>query len=483
MNYAGFIGGSYQSLAATADSEHLINWYVSKMESEGATSRAALLPTPGVQFLEESTRGGVGRGHYAVNGREFAVIGTQFLEIDQTGAITFRGTVALDSNPATICGNGDSGGEIFVTSGGNGYLFTLATNVFAAIPFLAGIATMGDMVDDRFLCLDASTSKVYISGILDGATWSGSLFFHRSLAPDRWVGMKVLGRTIWMLGEQTSEPWYNVGTSPVPFAPFNATVVQYGCAAPFSASVSGSNLCWLSRAKDGGLSAVSVSGYSPEVVSTVPLAEAWGLYGDISDAVGDSYSEFGHTFYLLTFVTQGITWAYDLTSESWAQRGTWIEEDGAYQPWLPRWHAFAYGEHRILRSDGSQVYTMSSSLPYDVDGRVIRRLRRAPTLMLENKRLFFSAFELDLEPGLGNAVAPGDDPQVMMRMSNDGGKTWSQERWRSAGKTGEYGRRVRWNRCGMGRRRVFEVVVTDPVPWRVTAAYLEMVALPQQGAA
>ena len=79
------------------------------------------------------------------------------------------------------------------------------------------------------------------------------------------------------------------------------------------------------------------------------------------------------------------------------------------------------------------------------------------------------------------AGLPGDDPQVMLRLSNDGGKTWISEQWRSAGKMGEYWRRVRWNRLGAARRRVFEVSVTDPVPWRLTGAYLEMLGQPGNG--
>lgn len=68
---------------------------------------------------------------------------------------------------------------------------------------------------------------------------------------------------------------------------------------------------------------------------------------------------------------------------------------------------------------------------------------------------------------------PGSDPRVMLRLSNDGGKTWITEPWRAAGKVGEFYRRVRWNRLGSARRRVFEVSVTDPIPWRITAAYLK----------
>lgn len=65
-------------------------------------------------------------------------------------------------------------------------------------------------------------------------------------------------------------------------------------------------------------------------------------------------------------------------------------------------------------------------------------------------------------------------PQMMMRFSDDGGWTWGVERMGSAGKTGQYGTRVHWHRLGTARRRVFEVSVTDPVPWRITNAYVDV---------
>jgi len=75
--------------------------------------------------------------------------------------------------------------------------------------------------------------------------------------------------------------------------------------------------------------------------------------------------------------------------------------------------------------------------------------------------------------GLSVYVPGATDPQMMLRTSNDGGRTWGTERMRSAGKTGEYGKRIRWTRLGSGRRRVFEVSVTDPIQWNLTDAYLK----------
>lgn len=68
----------------------------------------------------------------------------------------------------------------------------------------------------------------------------------------------------------------------------------------------------------------------------------------------------------------------------------------------------------------------------------------------------------------------GVDPVVILRISNDGGKTFGAELPRTIGRVGEYDHRTRWNRCGQGRRRVWEVVVTDPEPWRATGCYMKV---------
>jgi hypothetical protein len=73
-----------------------------------------------------------------------------------------------------------------------------------------------------------------------------------------------------------------------------------------------------------------------------------------------------------------------------------------------------------------------------------------------------------------DAPTPGSrDPQIMLRWSDDGGKTWSNERWISAGAAGTYKTRAHWHRLGRSRDRVYEVVVDDPVEWRIIDAHLD----------
>jgi hypothetical protein len=65
------------------------------------------------------------------------------------------------------------------------------------------------------------------------------------------------------------------------------------------------------------------------------------------------------------------------------------------------------------------------------------------------------------------------DPQICLRWSDDGGKTWSDEHWESAGQAGTFKTRAHWHRLGRSRDRVYEMVLDDPIDWRVIDAYLD----------
>jgi hypothetical protein len=473
IEYPSFIGGSYESQAVTADAEKTVNWYPERMESPGAAARMVLYCTPGVEEIVAAATG-PGRAHFYMDGREFAVIGTTFYEIGQFGSLTSRGTVALDSNPATICSNGDGGGQLFITSGGNGYCYNLSTNTLTQIAALNGIATMGGQLDGYFLVLDSSASKFYISALLNGLSWTtGTDFAQRNTAPDPWIGMQINGPYVWLFGEQTSEVWYDSGASPFPFARHPSGLIHYGIAAPFASAVANGSLVWLGASKIGDGQVLRANGFAPETISTYPLQYALNGYATISDAVAEAYNDFGHTFFLLNFPSQNVTHAWDAETLLWADRGTWIAEDNRFVAWRPRWGVVAFGEHRTLDASTGSVYRFNYAAgALDVDDREIRRLRRAPALVQENRRISYPGFEVMLESGLGTATGQGADPQMMMRFSDDGGRTWSTEQMRSAGKTGEFSRRVRWERCGEGRQRVFEVSCSDPIPWRLMGANL-----------
>lgn len=91
------------------------------------------------------------------------------------------------------------------------------------------------------------------------------------------------------------------------------------------------------------------------------------------------------------------------------------------------------------------------------------------------KRTAHHSLQLISESGVGLNLGQGSNPQAMLRWSDDGGHTWSNEHWRSMGKIGEYGYRTIWRRLGMTeklRDRVYEVSGTDPVKIAIMGAEL-----------
>lgn len=467
--FPGFVGPSYTPKSQLTDTERLINFYVERSESKGATVPSSLLPTPGVTSFAEVTSTS-GRGIFGQSDRGFAVVGGTLYELFDSSAPVARGALLLDANPATLVTNGDGGAELFVTSGGLGYIFNLLTGAFTQV--VAGV-TMGGMLDAFFLRLDATTSTLGISDALDGLTWDPTQITQRSSASDPWRSMIVANSKIYLLGEQTTEVWYNAGAFPFPFQPIQGALIQYGIEAPFSVADLDGTVIWLARNKNGGRMVVQATGYSTaERISTYAIEAAMQDYTRVDDAEAFVYQELGHTFYVLNFPSANATWVFDPVG-GWHERGTWNSEQARFDVWHPRAHAFIFGKHLVVERESGIIYRMSTDLALDSGGGPLRRVRRAPTITQDGKRIFFKKFQLHVEPGLGTVSGQGYDPQVLLRSSNDFGKTWGNYRRRSAGKMGESRKRLIWNRCGSGRGRVFEIVVSDPIPWRIVDAYLD----------
>lgn len=475
MLYPGFIGGSFTEKSLLADQESTVNLYVQKFPTGATTTtQMALYPWPGVRSFT-TTGSAPCRGMFTVKGRTLAVYGAALIEINSNGTTTSRGTVAwADNTPVSFAFNGDGGGEVFISSSDVGYMFTLASNVLSTE--LASDSDMCAMLDGFFLSLDTASSTFYISDLYDGGTWDPTQFAQRSLAGDPWVSILVptVGQDIYLFGTRTSEIWYNAGTSPFPFKPQPNALMPFGIAAPRSAADVSGSVMWLTQSELGRAQVVLTQGSQPRVVSTTALEQAFDEYVTIEDAIGQAVAFQGHTFYLLTFPTEQRTWAYDLTTGYWVQLGTWDSDIFDYLAWRPTFHTFNFGIHLMGDLQTEDVWEMTTAVYTDVDGEPMRRVRRAPGLIREDQRIYYSEFQLLMDVGIGNSVAPSDDPQVMLRMSNDGGHTWGTEYTMSAGRIGAYNTRVHFGRCGAARRRVFEVSMAESVPWRIQGATLKL---------
>lgn len=481
MRFPGFVGPSYVSQSPLAAIQRCMNWYVEQIEVGGESAQSVLYPTPGCATFwadGEAPAESPVRGMTEQNGRCFAVVGQKLYEIFSDGTKTDRSPsgVARDNNPAVFAANVDAGDELFITSGDKGYVLTLSTSVLTTE--ITSGANQCAFLDGFFLVLDDATSTLKVSGLNDGTTWEASQVAQRTAGSDPWQAMVVVHRDIWLFGKQTSEVWYNAGTSPFPFAAIPGAFLEQGIIAPFSATAVGNTVMWLGANRDGSGMVFMADGYSPVRISTHAVEHALQDYVragiTIADAVAFTYQEDGHTFYVLNFPTAKATWVYDSSTQLWHERGTWDADATQYEAWRPQSHCFAFNKHLVGDRALGTVYEMSLDNYTDAGGGVLRRMRRTPHVTVEQQSLFYHKFQIELETGLGLSAGQGEDPQAMVRWSDDGGQTWGHEHWVSAGKQGQYNARAVWRRLGRGRNRVFEVVVTDPIPWRMIQAFLDI---------
>ena len=149
------------------------------------------------------------------------------------------------------------------------------------------------------------------------------------------------------------------------------------------------------------------------------------------------------------------------------------------EPWRARVHTYAFGKHLTADFTSANICTMSISIGTEADGSAIRRTRIAPGIFDQKQQIPIRNMEIFLQSGLGikegassSATVLGSDPLVMFTTSDDGGNTYGNERRISAGKMGQYKRRLRMWRMGTPRDRVNKMVVTDPIPWRIIDAFI-----------
>ena len=180
-----------------------------------------------------------------------------------------------------------------------------------------------------------------------------------------------------------------------------------------------------------------------------------------------------HTFYNLTIPSSDKTFSYDLTSNMWHERSTRDAQKNINHQWAVTHTAFAYGS--VFCGNGEVPVLMELKLDkYDEwDSRPIVKLHQSPVYYSDYKMLYHDLFEVDIETGVGLQNGQGKKPEIMMQYSDDGGHTWSSERWVSLGAIGQYVTRAMWRRLGRSRERVYRVSVSDPVKVVMIGAKLD----------
>ena len=472
----GFVGPTYTAASPIIDDELAMNCFVEISESEGAATQKALLTVPGRKIIAQLPEASV-PGSFTVNGRSFFAC-AQLYELNASGQTFVRGSLgAAPTRPTMITANET---QLVVLNNGNLFVLTLATNAFVAVNMAQfnGPVSQIDFSDGYIVATLQNSHTWQQSNLEDATTWNGLNIATISYFPDNIVSLKCDHREMWLWGAKKAIGYYNAGAGFPVFIPIQGAFMESGAGATFATAQLDNSVFWLDQDERGSMVARRVNGYAGDRISTHAVELAWQSYPVNSDAVGWTYQLQGHSFWVLYFPTANATWVFDVSQNLWHQRGFFVSATGQYIADRGMSHTFNFGKHLVGDWASGNIYDLSPAYLDDF-GNPIRGERRCPTIINENKWMYYEQIEFVMETGVapGSPLTDGDGnprpPQIMLRWSDDGGKTWSNTYYLSVGELGQYNKRVIKRMLGRGRKRLFDVAWTDPYPFRFNDAYLK----------
>lgn len=496
----GFVGQAYTAPDPNQDRQRAVNWFCEYSQDGKSKTPVALLGAPGKnEILDFSITtsgiaipdsGGV-RGVWVLPGGTDAlwVVGRTVILTEMTVPATqtsiaqfsktFIGNLNTNAGPVCIRDNGP-GGYAVIVDGLYGYLYEFGAGLNEITDPAFEPASRVAFIDGWWIFNVPGTQRFFTNAPTPyTTTFSGSFFALKDSSSDNLVTLMENNRELWLVGERTSEVWYNAGGANFSFSRIPGVAPQIGCSAAQSISRLGSSLVWLGRSERGENVVIKTEQYSYVDISSRAVEAAISSYPLVSDAIGFVYEEEGHLFYVLTFPTADKTWVYDHTASEaagtpqWHERASFNPSTGA----LHRDKASCFANYQNIRMVGDfqaqKGYQMSRQFYTDGDDPLVA-IRRTPYVWSkeDRRRMFMASLQIDFAAGVGLSAGQGSNPHLMLRSSRNGGANLGTEFQVPVGRIGEYLNRAIKRRLGVSRNYVAEVRYTEPTNRDIVGATL-----------
>jgi len=475
------LGSSYVARSVNAADSRMVNLFP-EIVPEAGKEPAFLQRCPGLRPIAIADNNSSIRGMHTFGGFLYFVSGNFLYRTAGFGFgfnEVFLGNVS-GTGPVSMS---DNGTQLFVACNPDAFIYNSSTGVFGQItdPDFPGAVTVG-YLDGYFVFNEPNSQRFWVTSLNDGTAIDPLDFASAEGNPDDVVSLIVDHREVWLFGNNTIEVWYNAGLADFPLARIDGAFMETGCLAPYSVAKLDNSVFWLGSDARGNGIVYRNQGYNAQRVSTHAIEWQIQQYNVLNDAIGYSYQQDGHSFYVLTFPTAQATWVFDVSTGAWHERAFWNGTN--YERYRGNCQANFANQVLVGDYENGRIYALDPD--YNLDGfganefrpiRWLRSWRALPAGQNNLKRTAHHSLQLDCQTGVGLNTGQGSDPRVMLRWSDDGGHTWSNEHWASMSKLGEYGNRVIWRRLGMTtelRDRVYEVSGTDPVKIAIMGAELSV---------
>tara|TARA_R110002050_G_scaffold124575_3_gene243768 strand:+ start:2941 stop:4461 length:1521 start_codon:yes stop_codon:yes gene_type:complete len=489
-------GGTNKNRSRSLNSQRTVNFYPE--QSEGGKSPFVLQSFPGQTAFGAAGFSGIihDNGAYRMNERMYRVIsGILFLVLD-TGVHVSKKTLISqvgDTNPI-------KGKVSFADDGANLVMVfkESANDTTVAYSYIEETETLIPLNTSPF---DEANSVAYlnnqflyfqekfwfVSNVGDPTTINGLNGAGAESYPDKIVRGYVFNQFVYILGERTTEVWYNSGVGKPPFERVQGRIFNVGLGAKESIANNDSVMYWLGDDRK----IYATTGGQAEVISTVSVTSDIESFDVVDDAVGFTFTFENQNFYAITFPTAGKTWCMSegLGKSGWFELSSDanFENDGKIDGIYNVFTAIeCYGKilMPIINSDDGgvnylDVNAYSNGVKGGISKNLIRRNRTLAPITgdiagVPGKRMQMSRFELICEKGVGNISGAGVDPKIMIEASYDGGKTFGHGTWMKIGRLGDNSVRAEWFSLKSFYELTIRITTSDPVLYSLHAAAMDI---------
>lgn len=442
----------------------LINAYAEKA-GEGGKAQFPVYPIEGLASFATLTGGSKYRGGISLNAYGYVVSGPLLHKVDNAGAVTLIGGFP-GSEPVFMARNRKSAGaQIALVSDGLRYICEL--DVLTAIADTDLPASNSVVYLDGYFIFTQTAGTFFITSIDEGTAIDALDFATAEANPDGIVCAYTRGREVVFFGQKSIEFWINTGAAAFPFERNDGVTVQ-NMGLLCQHSVKDLNDIVFFIASDGTVRLLN--GYEPERISTHDVERDIDAVTDKGSITAEAYSIRGHQFY--TISCDDWTWSYDGLTGLWHQRMSYGEDR-----WIGEGFVEIDGKRVVGDHEDGLLYQIDPATYTEASGHLVWKIITPPMHAYPNRAIVNRLF-LDLIPGVGlnSSDEHLSDPKVMLRWSDDGGKTWSNERTASVGEIGETKRRVVFGRLGTTGEdgRIYEISMSSAVIRGITGAAVDV---------
>lgn len=485
------MGTQSQSRAITA--QRRINCFLEPRQEFEKTNLAIVgLPAPSKWAAYNN---GPTRGMWAVEslGLLFFVQWNELVYVSYLDTSTINGLGYIN----TVSGNvsfADDGKYLMLVDGVNGWYYDMQT------PGTLTKITDGNFTktpttvtwqDTYFIVSSASITRQFqLSANAAPATWPATSINFGSSGGGPLQACIADHSVINIFGDTYTEFYQNTGATGFPLSKVVSSTLEFGLAAAWSMAKFDNSLAGLFKDKNGNIIVGRLNGFSLQKISDGDIDTILQGYvqdgTDISDAQGYSFAISGHSFYVLNMPTAERTLMYDARSQAWSEieslDGSYFHEGVKCATLKGQTLLGADNDATIFKLEPGQFYKQDNSSAAVIPGQTPWPMELiSKHLWQDDKYIAINQIQIDMEQGVGlippitmnsysDPVSAGDDPQIQLSVSKDGGNSFFSVGYSKIGAQGQYTQRVIYSQLGAARDWVLKLRITDPVKRVITGA-------------